>query len=619
MNGGCGGISVRVAGAVYTGFALAFTWPLVRGLTRDIPGDFGDPLLNSWILAWDATHLGRGWWNANIFHPHPLALAYSEHLAALAAPVAPIYWLTANPVLCYNLLFLSTYILSGVGMFLFARELTGDGAAALVAGFAYAFAPFRVASQPHLQVLASAWMPFTLWGFRRYFETRRPLPLAGGAAAWLLQNLSCGYYLLYFSPVVVMYLLWEVTTRRLWRDGRALAATAAACAAVGAATLPFLWPYLELRRAGFAPRSLTEVQQFSADVYAYFTADSSSWLWGSVARAWPKAEGSLFPGLTVTVLAAWAGLKAFGRVGRLAPVFATAAAVLVALLLDFSIRFPGVKITNLFRALVVVSLAGAAVVILSRDLRIRVVSFLKTPEAIFAAITLFAVVMSFGPTVYARGRSVLDTNLYAFFYNLVPGYDGLRVPARFAMIVALGLSVLAALSLRVLRSPRTLTTLLVMSAIGLESFSAPIPINQNSTTYVRPGLAPLPPLALEPPAVYGFVASLPTGSAIVELPLGEPAFDVRYMFHSRHHWKPLVNGYSGGAPADYELLDHRLQDALSRPGEAWSALTASGATHVVLHEAFYAGTLGAAMAAWLASNGAREIAAFETDRVFRLP
>jgi hypothetical protein len=45
----------------------------------DIPGDFGDPL-NSWIVAWGASHLGHGWWNANIYFPHPLALGYSEHL-----------------------------------------------------------------------------------------------------------------------------------------------------------------------------------------------------------------------------------------------------------------------------------------------------------------------------------------------------------------------------------------------------------------------------------------------------------------------------------------------------------------------------------------------------------
>ena len=64
-----------VAALLYTGLTLLLTWPLARGLTHDLPADFGDPLFASWAIAWDATHLGPGWWSANIFHPHPLSLA----------------------------------------------------------------------------------------------------------------------------------------------------------------------------------------------------------------------------------------------------------------------------------------------------------------------------------------------------------------------------------------------------------------------------------------------------------------------------------------------------------------------------------------------------------------
>ena len=164
-------------------------------------------------MAWDATHLGRGWWNANIFAPHPLALAYSEHFLPQGLQALPVYRATNNPILGYNLVFLSTFVLSGLGMFLLGRELTGSRSAGFVAGLAYAFSPFRIASIPHLQVLSSAWMPFVLYGLRRHFTTGRVRPLAGAAAAWIAQNLSCGYYLLFFSPVVVLYIAWELTTR----------------------------------------------------------------------------------------------------------------------------------------------------------------------------------------------------------------------------------------------------------------------------------------------------------------------------------------------------------------------------------------------------------------------
>ncbi len=120
------------------------------------------------------------------------------------------------------------------------------------------------------------------------------------------------------------------------------------------------------------------------------------------------------------------------------------------------------------------------------------------------------------------------------------------------------------------------------------------------------------------PPVYGFVSTLPPSAAIVELPLGEPAFDVRYMFYSTTHWRPLVNGYSGGGPAAYERLDQTLQDALTRPEPAWQALVASQASHVIVHEAFYAEDRGPRVSEWLRSHGAQELAVFGSDRIFRI-
>ena len=91
------------------------------------------------------------------------------------------------------------------------------------------------------------------------------LPLAGAGGGWLLQSLSCGYYLFFFSPVVLLYIVWEMTTRGLWRDPRTVSALAVLCAIVAALTAPFMLPYLELRRLGFDPRSLREIDRFSAD------------------------------------------------------------------------------------------------------------------------------------------------------------------------------------------------------------------------------------------------------------------------------------------------------------------------------------------------------------------
>jgi hypothetical protein len=635
--------------AVYALLTIALTWPLARGLTRDVPADLADPLLNAWIVTHDAQTLTRAmagnfrglhaYWNPPIFSPHPLALAYSEHLTPQALQILPVYWASHNPLLCYNVLFLSTFILSAFGMFLLVRELTGNLAAAFVAGLAFGFAPYRIAALSHLQVLSSAWMPFTLYGFRRFFVTRRTAPLAGAVIAWIAQNLSCGYYLLFFSPIVALYLAWELTMRRLWRDRGVLARLAAAFVAMTAVTLPFLLPYVRLRALGFHSRSLDETLTFSADVFAYATADVHLRLWGGSMRAWPGPEGSLFPGLTVVALTivAIAHLWRRSADGESGPrpvwarilvwTLAAASAVAVALVCGWSLRVPTVrpviKIASVNRELMVLAAIAALLFGTSRRARERAHRVLKSPIAFFVAITLLAMMLSLGPAMNARGRLVEDGTLYGIFFRYVPGFDGVRVPARFGMIVAFGLAVLAGCGCAELGRSRPARWLVAIAGLLIvaEGCAVPIPINVNDTTYKQTGLAALPDeLAPNgaPPAVYGFVERLPASSVLLELPLGEPAFDARYMFYALGHGRTLVNGYSGGAPEPYLMFTEELQDFATDPDQAWRAVLDSGATHVIVHEASYDGNRGRRVSAWLLSNGARIAGTFGSDRVFEI-
>ena len=305
------------------------------------------------------------------------------------------------------------------------------------------------------------------------------------------------------------------------------------------------------------------------------------------------------------------------------------AALIITLLLGYSIRLPGLKITSLSRVLAVCAIAGAVWLAASRQSRESWRRWLLSPAGIFAAITLFALVMSFGPDIHAMGRPVTTINLYALFYDHVPGFDGVRVPARYGMIVTFGLAALAALGVATIdrdrprRGPRrhARAAAIAGTLILVEAFAVPIPINQNSTDYTQAGLVPLPPsVAIGPaaPEVYRFATQLPASAVLIELPLGEPAFDVRYMFYSTLHWRRLVNGYSGGAPSQYEMLTESLKDRATRPDRAWQAITDSTATHAIVHEASYAGDGGTRLSAWLQSRGAREIASVGADHVFSL-
>src|SRR5687768_7725044 len=400
--------------AAYTVITLAATWPLATGLGRDVAWDLGDSLLNMWVLAWDAEQLLailRGdfrrfatFFDGNIFHPAPLTLAYAEHLVPQAIQILPVYAITKNPILCYNLLFLSTFILSGFGTYLFVRELTGSPVAAFAAGLLFAFAPYRWPQSSHMQVLSSQWMPFALYGFRRYFAAlergeRGLRPLAGAGGALVVQNLSCGYYLLYFSPFAGAYVLWEMAQRGLLRTFRVWAQLSAAALVVFAITLPFLLPYATLREEMRFERSTNEVIRYSADVHSYATASDAQPLWGTLIRAFPKAEGDLFPGF-VALLLALIGLLAWRRgahsVGRVPPTADSPRLPwLPPLLIAGLVLHLAVAVAALIHRRIVIDLGPF-------DLRVSNINQMLLRAAIFAAVLLVV-----SPRSRARARAFM--------------------------------------------------------------------------------------------------------------------------------------------------------------------------------------------------------------------
>jgi hypothetical protein len=642
--------------AAYTAMAVLATWPLARGLGRDVAWDLGDSLFSMWVLSWDAEQLLgilRGdlariatFFNGNIFHPAPLTLAYSEHLLPQALQILPIYAFTRNPILCYNLLFISTFVLSGLGMYLLVRDLTGRPLAAFVAGLLFAFAPYRLPQSPHVQVLSSQWMPLVLYGFRRYFASvaggrGRLRPLAGASLALVMQNLSCGYYLLYFSPFAAAYALWEIASRRLWRNWRMWTALATAAVVVLAATVPFLLPYLAINEEFGFTRARGEVVRFSADVYSFATA-SDLQLWGSVIRAYPKPEGDLFFGFVPLALAI---IGICSRVGNPAPgsgeggaassrrrwlawVFAAgavvhlaaAAAGLVYRRVVIDLWLFDLQITNINQMLIRAAVFAGLVLIVSPAARDRARSFARE-RGFFVAALLASMWLALGPVPQVLGRPVEIASPYAFLYEHVPGFGGLRAPARFFMVSVLMLAILggcgAAALTRWRRGP------IVVGALGLlllvESLSLPFTVNGVTPT---PGYSPPEARVYRPgraPNIYKEVARQPAEAVLAELPLGLPDFDLRAIFYSTVHWRPLLNGYSGFFPPHYGSLATALSDVPRFPDIALEALRAHGATHVIVHEGIYLGDRGASTSAALRERGAIELYREGSSVLLRLP
>jgi len=121
------------------------------------------------------------------------------------------------------------------------------------------------------------------------------------------------------------------------------------------------------------------------------------------------------------------------------------------------------------------------------------------------------------------------------------------------------------------------------------------------------------------PAVYRAMARQPENSVLVELPLGQADYDLRAVYYSTIHWRPIVNGYSGFFPPHYGLLTTALSEIPRHPDVSLEPLRASGATHAIVHESAYQDAEGEATSAVIRGGGAVEIFRQGSDVLLRLP
>jgi hypothetical protein len=637
--------------AAYVFLATAATWPVMAAPHRDVAFDLGDSLVVMWAIAWDCHQFGAilhgdfsrlaHFFDANIFHPVPLALAYSEHFLAQSVQACPVYALTGNPILVFNLLFVSTFALSAFGTFLFVREITGSSTAGFVAGLLFGFAPYRLAQSSHLHVLSTQWMPLALYGIRRYFTHGRLRALLGAALALAALNLSSGYYLLYFTPFALAYAAWELSRTGSWRSARVWLHGALAATLVAALTVPPLLPYLTLEATGLE-RSKAEVILYSADVYGYGTAFVEQPLWGTRVRAFPKAEGDLFPGFVPLALAfvglvgwrasvrgASASTKEATPMGRdlslwrrwlatgLAFVLWIHVAALMVVLVERRVvtDLAGIelRISNVTNVVVRIAALAALVFGVSPRARSAGAAFMRT-HGYYVAGVLAALWLSLGPEPQVLGRPLELFSPYGWLYDHVPGFNGVRAPARFGMIVMLMLAVLGGWGTVVVeRWPGSRTILVALSLFFLgEGLLLPFAVNRgyDAAGYHRPEQRLHPPASA--PAIYHRLRALPEDAVVVELPLGEPSFDLRAMYYSTAHWRRLANGYSGYFPKHYGLLMVALSDIPRHPDIAWEALGNVGATHAVVHEGAYLDG-GSAVTHALEAHGAKAIYRYGSD------
>jgi hypothetical protein len=397
--------STLLAAAALTALTCAYTWPLTAHMASAVPHDRGDPLLVTWILWWStkAVPLTTHWWNAPAFYPSTGVFGFSENLLSLVPIAALFIVLTHTPLLGYNVLFLLSYVLSGLSAYLLGLVLTSRRDAALVAAVAFAFAPYRLSHLNHLQLLSSYWMPVALAALHLYVRTRRQSFAILFAAAWLLQALASGYYMFFLSLLAVLWLAWFGIGRLTRREWVTLGLSWFAAAIVMA---PLLLGYRAIHLKYGLSRSPVEIDYYSADIAGIVSASADSLLWSGL-HAVHEIEAELFPGVTIVLLVA----------------------------------------------------AGLFVAVRRRHEDRSTFAFYT-----LAAILMWLLTLGPHPTWFGRPLGV--SGPYALLMYL-PGFDEMRVPARLWMLAVLCLSAASALTIAQIQSATIRRTIVALGVAGL--------------------------------------------------------------------------------------------------------------------------------------------------------
>ncbi len=466
--------------------ALAMHWPLSLHMGRDIAQDLGDPLVQAWQIAWGGhalAHQPTQLFQANTFWPMRDSLAVSDALVGYA-PFGLIGSGTHAAVARYDLLFLFAYALCFAGAWLLARELGANRIGAAVAGLAFAYAPWRLEQEGHMHVISSGGIPLALFLLARGYRRSAPGTILAG---WLVATwqFSLGFTL----GLMVAYLLAAGTIATLvvwWRRGRprpprrVLVATAAGmlCLVVVAGLLAR--PYLRvLDDHPEAERTIEDVAGFSGPPHQFLAAARSS-------RVWSDATAPLRDHLSAIA--------------------------------EMTL-FPGLAILAL-------ALAGW---LIGAGLPRRLRRWLGIGVLAFAVLSL---------GFQLNGVSWLYP--YRWLYELMPGWQGIRVPGRLHTLTTLCLALLAAAGAQALAAR-------VRARWGARVAAAAVALACGAILAEGWGIAEHPAVPLAP------AGQRAAPEPALHLPAEAPD-NRRYVLWSTDGFPDLVNGRGSFMPRRFEAV-----------------------------------------------------------------
>ncbi len=550
--------------AVTIGYVLLtclLTWPLPRHLRTHLLGDPGGDLgvyvWNLWIFRHELFRHGHlpfstqhvfGFTGGADFSLHN----YAPLAGALGAPLVGPFGVVG----AFNLMMLTAIATSGLGVFVLTRRLGVGTAAAWCAGALFMASPVLTAKETaHFSLVMAAPLPLFLWALLRALDLGRVRDAVLVGAVVATAFYADAYYAIYCALMGAFLIAWRLC-RIEWPETvtawpRVAAGLHVLMLIVGAVVVWRLWGAEEIRLGPLQIRLRTLYTPLLVGVLA---AALLAWLhWRPALRLdLPQARLTallrlgLVSVLVCLVLAAppLIGLTlrfANGRLPDTETLWRSSPRGLD--LLAFFVPNPSQTWlgdwtrpwflppqSDAFPEFVgSFSLAALAVV--------AVAAWLRLLPRMWVVFTLVFAWLSIGPFMHVAGVNTYIVGPWAFLRYL-PVIGMARSPARFAIVAALGLSILVAFAIEGLRRraiPRWAGALLA-AVIAIELLPAPRPLFSAAV-----------------PDVYRLVSAETASEEVgrlLELPMGirdgtssMGDFNASSAYFQTSHRRPMIGGY----------------------------------------------------------------------------
>jgi hypothetical protein len=595
-------------------------WPLPESLSQHLPGSpwWSDALLHlTSIDLWaenlwrDPTDLLRGHW----FYPHPDVLGFTDQLPVLALVARPFLWIWPDQALAtYNVLLMLGFALNGFVTYLLVREVTRSGPVALLCGTLFLLQPYFGLELGRIQLVWFFPVPLALLCLLRLALRG---PGVGRAIAVGLALLACWgtsvYYALALTPLLWVGALWLVASG-LVTERRRFALAFLGANAVGLLPhVPVFLGYLEVMdRYGFA-RGAEEVIGATLASYLYTTQQLTP-AWGTalenpVLRI--QGEQVLFPGAVALALGALAaGARLVDRLRRLRwPPWPEELCRAKPILVGAALLVASVATGSATRDLTWPTLALIVWLALGPALRGLRLSAFEVGARLLWGWAILSLVLSFGMETSLWGLKFSAP--FRWLYEYLPPYRAVRFLSRWGVFALLGLVALGGLGLAtLLPRGRAWSPLIVAALLGLALFELRPPALER--VWLPSPLETQPAVAWLRDHPGGAVLNLPGrgGGDRERVTLDDEA---RYLYATRFHRHPIVNGMSGFFPPFHEEVLLPVFREFPHP-EATQILRRLGVQYLHVHGAKYRGSTFARILSFLRQEKEEFEIVFQRDR-----